>query len=221
MDPSTETTHDETRGQDLRRGPFGDRAPRTPGTVLPPVDHDVQMADAAQGESGSSGDLGAGSLTVRRGVLDDTAEVIRLAAAMYEAMGMDVSGTTWRRSAADHLASRLGDEVLVFVVDDPTAPGRLAATGAGSIATRLPGPGNPDAKVGYIQWVSTDPAWRRRGLARSITAALVEWFAERAVGAVELHATKAGEPMYRALNFNEGPNPALRMRLEPSMPGAR
>jgi squalene-hopene/tetraprenyl-beta-curcumene cyclase len=153
--------------------------------------------------------------------IDDTAEVIRLAAAMYEAMGMDANGTTWRRSAADQLASRLGDEVMVFVVDDPTTPGRLAATGAGSIATRLPGPGNPDAKVGYIQWVSTDPAWRRRGPARSITAALLKWFADRAVGSVELHATRAGEPMYRALNFNEGPNPALRMRLEPPAPGAR
>jgi GNAT superfamily N-acetyltransferase len=179
------------------------------------------MADTAQGESGCSRDLGAGYLTVRRGALDDTAEVIRLAAAMYEAMGMDANGTTWRRSAADQLASRLGDEVMVFVVDDPTTPGRLAATGAGSIATRLPGPGNPDAKVGYIQWVSTDPAWRRRGPARSITAALLKWFADRAVGSVELHATRAGEPMYRALNFNEGPNPALRMRLEPPAPGAR
>lgn len=132
---------------------------------------------------------------------------------MYEAMGIDASGATWRLMAADQLRRRLGDEVMVLVVDDPTCPGRLAATGAGLIATRLPGPGNPSARVGYIQWVSTDLAWRRRGLARAITVALIDWFGEQQVRSVELHATQDGEPLYRALGFDQGINHGLRIRL--------
>jgi len=96
---------------------------------------------------------------------------------MYQSMGMDASGRTWREAARAELAARLGADVAVFVAEDPGGNGRLAAAGAGSIARRLPGPVNPGAKAGYIQWVSTDPRWQRRGLARRITIALLEWFA--------------------------------------------
>lgn len=132
---------------------------------------------------------------------------------MYEAMGTDASGCAWRGMAADQLRRRLGDDVMVFVVEDSTCPGRLAATGAGSIAARLPGPSNPSARVGYIQWISTDFAWRRRGLARGITVALMDWFGEQEVHSVELHATQEGGQLYRALGFDEGRYPGLRIRF--------
>ncbi|HKS53160.1 MAG TPA: hypothetical protein VJS67_14940 [Pseudonocardiaceae bacterium] len=38
----------------------------------------------------------------------------------------------------------------------------------------LPGPGNPSARVGYVQWVCTDFGWRRRGLARAVTITLLD-----------------------------------------------
>lgn len=169
------------------------------------------IEDDAPGGQAAPGDAG---LAVRPARVSDSSEVVRLAAAMYEAMGLDASGSAWRQAAAEQLRARLGDDVMVFVADDPATPGRLAATGAGSIATRLPGPLHPRASFGYIQWVSTDPAWRRRGLAGAITAALLGWFAARGVEAVELHATAQGEPVYRALGFAPGPHPALRLRLE-------
>ena len=151
-------------------------------------------------------------IAVRPATVADTGEVIRLAALMYEAMGLDASGTAWRQAAATALANRLGGDTQVFVADDPGQPGRLAATGAGVITTRLPGPANPAAAVGYIQWVSTDPRWRRRGLARSITSALLAWFSERDVRAIELHATPQAAGMYRSLGFGVGGNPGLRIR---------
>ncbi|WP_298338805.1 GNAT family N-acetyltransferase [Ferrimicrobium sp.] len=158
----------------------------------------------------------AASLTdpPRRARLSDVDEVIRLASLMYEEMGMDTSKTEWRQAAAEHVRRRLGDELMVFVVENPTHPGHLVATGAGSIAARLPGPNNPSARVGYIQWISTDVAWRRRGLARAITVALINWFGDQQVRAVELHATQEAEPLYRALGFDQGTNPGLRVRLD-------
>ncbi|MHB8296292.1 MAG: GNAT family N-acetyltransferase [Acidimicrobiales bacterium] len=174
-------------------------------------DEDVGSHGKRSIRSGPSGPL-------RRALLDDIDEIIRLAALMYEAMGIDASGEAWRLMAADQLRRRFGDDVMVFVVDDPTCPGRLAATGAGSIAARLPGPGNPSARVGYIQWASTDLAWRRRRLARAITVALIDWFGEQEVRSVELHATREGEPLYRALGFDQGTYPGLRIRLNRAAP---
>ena len=155
----------------------------------------------------------AQAIAIRPATMEDAGEVVRLAALMYEAMGLDATGTVWRRAAVTAMAGRLGEDAMVFVADDPGTPGRLAATGAGVIATRLPGPANPAATVGYIQWVSTDPRWRRRGLARLITSTLITWFRDRDVRAIELHATPEGAGLYRSLGFGPGDNPGLRIRL--------
>jgi ribosomal protein S18 acetylase RimI-like enzyme len=154
-----------------------------------------------------------GGLVVRPATAKDTDEVLRLADLMYEAMGMDTSAPGWRKAAARMVETRLGTDAIVFVADDPNTAGQLVATGAGTIARRLPGPSNPDVQVGYIQWVSTDPKWRRLGLARSITTALLEWFQARGVRSVELHATADTENLYRSLGFGQGTNPGLRIRL--------
>jgi GNAT superfamily N-acetyltransferase len=102
---------------------------------------------------------------------------------------------------------------MVFVAEDPISDGRLASIGAANIASRLPGPGNPEALVGYIQWVSTDPSYRRQGLARQITEALFYWLWDQKASVVELHASPNGEPLYRSLGFEDLPNPALQFRL--------
>jgi GNAT superfamily N-acetyltransferase len=148
---------------------------------------------------------------IRPAVVGDADEVIRLAAVMYDAMGLDTAGDHWRERANDAILYRLGRDMAVVVADDPTVTGRLAACGAGTIARRLPGPANPDASVGYIQWICTDARWRRRGLARRITVALLDWYEVMDVPWVELHATAEGERLYRSLGFDEGANPALRL----------
>jgi GNAT superfamily N-acetyltransferase len=143
---------------------------------------------------------------------DDAPEIVRLASLMYTEMGLDASDGLWQLAAREALDERLGHDVAVFVVDDARTHGRLAACGAASIATRLPARSNPAARFGYIQWVSTDFEWRRQGMARAITEALVRWLHERGARSIELHATPDGEALYRSLGFQEGPNPALRFR---------
>ncbi|HYA68792.1 MAG TPA: GNAT family N-acetyltransferase, partial [Acidimicrobiales bacterium] len=67
----------------------------------------------------------------------------------------------------------------------------------------LPNPGRQDPCVGYIQWMSTDPEWRRGGRSRAVLRALLEWFEASGVGMVELHASTMGEPLYRSAGFAE------------------
>jgi len=149
-------------------------------------------------------------VTARRATSDDVPEVVRLAGVMYRSMGHDASPEWWRVAAAA-FTRRLDRDATAFVVDDPSAPGRLAASAVGSVSERFPGPRNLAGRVGYVQWVATDPGQRRRGHARAVIVALLDWFESEGASAVELHATTEAEPLYRSLGFAEGPNRALRL----------
>ena len=150
-------------------------------------------------------------MRARAATADDVDEVVRLAAIMYSSMGHDVSSPAWIDAARNHFGERLGHDLMVFVVDHPNRSG-LAASGAGTIATRLPAPNNVTAATGYIQWVATDDDARHLGYARAVMRALLDWYEERGVAAVELHATDAGEPLYRELGFSDAGPVALRRR---------
>ena len=150
-------------------------------------------------------------MTARPATPDDADEVVRLAGVMYASMGHDVTDQNWIAAAHDAFTQRLGDDLAVFVVDAVDRAG-LAASGAGTIATRLSAPNNITARTGYIQWVATDEDARRHGHARAVMEALLDWFEQRDVPVVELHATPDGEPLYRELGFGDKGPIALRRR---------
>lgn len=60
---------------------------------------------------------------------DDVPEVLRLAALMYESMGLDPHTPGWAAAAASALHERR-DDAAVMVVDAPDRSGRLASSGA-------------------------------------------------------------------------------------------
>jgi ribosomal protein S18 acetylase RimI-like enzyme len=161
---------------------------------------------------------------VRGATVVDTAELIRLRAVMFEAMGIDASGNEWRDAFAAQLRNHLhnSESLAGFVIDDPTTPCRLAACGLGMIGERFPGAADPTGRVGYLASMATDPYHRRRGYASAILAALLDWFDARGVRTVELHATASGEPLYRAAGFIEPFCPALSRYapLDPRTPAA-
>jgi len=154
---------------------------------------------------------------VRSARPDDAPEIARLAELMYRALGArctDDAWARWRRGAQRVVRTRLGADLTVIVAGDPGAPGRLVACGAGTITERLPNPWHADARVGYVQWMSTDPAFRRRGLGRAVLLGLLDWFEDRGVDNVELHASDEGVGLYRAEGFWRGTG-GLAMRRRP------
>jgi len=151
------------------------------------------------------------SVTARPATSSDVDEVVRLAALMYASIGQDVALPEWRRAAREHFLSRLGHDLVVFVVDHSDRPG-LAASAAGTVATRLPAPNNVSAHAAYVQWVATDHDVRRRGYARDVMQALVGWYDDHGVSVIELHATPEGAPLYRELGFGDEGPAALRRR---------
>ncbi len=143
-------------------------------------------------------------ITVRAAGPEDAAELVRLRRLMFRSMnGHDQPGS-WEETARRLIRRQLADPggtLGAFVVDAPH--GGLAACAVGTVEQRLPAPGHPTGRFGFVFNVCTDPAHRRRGYARATTEALLGWFAERGVTRVDLHATADAEGMYRDFGFAE------------------
>jgi GNAT superfamily N-acetyltransferase len=138
---------------------------------------------------------------LRRATPSDAAELVRLRRVMYDAMGVDHSSPEWAASAEAVLRESLAaGRMAAFVVEEG---GRPVACGVGMVEQRLPGPRNPSGLHGYVQSMATEPEARRRGHARAVFGALMEWFAEQGVTSVDLHATELGAPLYRSFGFSE------------------
>ncbi|MEV7357494.1 GNAT family N-acetyltransferase [Kitasatospora sp. NPDC091276] len=159
-------------------------------------------------------------ITVRPAAPTDAPELVRLRNLMFEAMpgmaGLTGPGpwqATAERILRERLAAPAGELTMPsFVVDDPRRPGRLAACAVGTLEHRLPAPGNPDGRFGFVFNICTDPGHRLRGYARACTEALLDWFDDQRVGRIDLHASSGGEALYRSLGFGEHSRALSRQR---------
>ena len=70
----------------------------------------------------------------------------------------------------------------------------------------------PGARRGNILNVYTDPAMRRRGLARRLMEAALVWCGEHGIRAVILHSSDDGRALYEKLGFQ--PTNEMRLLLE-------
>jgi ribosomal protein S18 acetylase RimI-like enzyme len=151
---------------------------------------------------------------IRQASPADAAELVRLRAVLLHTFDDPDWNDDWCEPARSILVAALGrpEPVLAaFVVDRPG--GGLAACALGSIEQRLGNPSNPDGRVGYVYNVATDPDMRRRGFSRACLTALLGWFRERGVRAVDLKASADGEPLYESLGFRRTREPGMRLKL--------
>lgn len=170
-----------------------------------------RSAAPARGRSTASARGRSTTPEMRFARLEDVSEVVRLAALMFDSIGLDASSSEWQTAGAEAVLKRLGDHLGVFVAAIP-GEARLVASVAGSITERLPTPKNPSGRTGYVQWVATEPDWRRQGLGRELMSMLLDWFRSKGVHNVELHASRDGEGVYRSLGFADPPHPNLKWR---------
>ncbi|MGC4936980.1 GNAT family N-acetyltransferase [Kribbella sp. DT2] len=155
-------------------------------------------------------------IEVRRATPDDAEALVRLRGLMLDAMGTDVGdeNAPWRAVALRYFTEQLPatERFATFVVDDPAAG--VVAGATGHLNSHAPGPNDLSVARGTLYNVSTDPEFRRRGLARACVIALLDWFRdETPAGQIELHATQYGDQLYRSLGFVESRYPAQRLRI--------
>jgi ribosomal protein S18 acetylase RimI-like enzyme len=150
--------------------------------------------------------------TARQASIEDAAELMRLRKVMLDSMGGPVPDGPWLQTGIKVLRDGLGENLAAFVVDRPDGSG-LAACVVGAVDQRLPNPNDPTGLRGYVYSVATDPAYRRRGFARACMTALLDWYAQRGVRAVDLRASTDGLVLYESLGFHRTADPAMRIYL--------
>ena len=142
---------------------------------------------------------------VRRASVEDAWELTRLRRVMLKNF-QDIHDDLWEYACKDAFEQALADPdgmIQAFVVDAGDFPGKLAACSVGLIEQRLPSPDNHSGLIGYIQSVSTDPDYRRRGYARTAVEATLEWLDSCGVPKTELTASSMGDDLYRELGFSD------------------
>ncbi|WP_282083044.1 GNAT family N-acetyltransferase [Streptomyces tendae] len=152
---------------------------------------------------------------VRRAVVEDAQEVLRLRQVMIDSVHPGAP-TEWQAESLSALRTRLSDpdgSFAAFVVDHPERPDALAALVVGTLEYRIGGPGRPGGLLGYVFSVATDPEARRRGYARACMDELLEWFRERGAGHVMLTASPDAEPLYASMGFTRDTTPSMRLYL--------
>jgi ribosomal protein S18 acetylase RimI-like enzyme len=137
--------------------------------------------------------------TVRPAVAADAEELVRLRVVMFEAMGRDVTVTDWERPCVEAFRRELGGPDLIATAID--APDGGLAGCAAYVRLDLPRPGEPGTVSAHLHNVCTDPAWRRRGLARLAVTALIAQLDELGVRRSDLHASPDGLSLYESLGF--------------------
>lgn len=89
------------------------------------------------------------------------------------------------------------------------------AGGGGVVIADWPGsPLNFEPKRAWILNIYVEPHHRKKGLARNITKALIDWCKENGFQSVALHASEYGRALYEKLGFQ----PTNEMRLVFSPP---
>jgi ribosomal protein S18 acetylase RimI-like enzyme len=147
---------------------------------------------------------------VRAATPADIPELVELRALLFGHLdwGPPTVGESWRDACAVALATQLaGDDMRILVIDGSTG---LAACGLGVVDRRLPSPYNASGLVGHVFGIVTRPRYRRRGHARAILTALLEWFDGQGLTRVDLNASVEGQALYRDLGFAIHPDPAMR-----------
>lgn len=150
------------------------------------------------------------SFATRPATEDDAAEIVYLGALMYKSVGAKPT-PAWALESTRLVKERLGHDLFGVVID--AEEGGIAACGLINVTPRLPRPGRHAHETAYIQWISTAPQHHRKGYARAIMKALVEWTDARGIEVIELHATPAGHDLYREFGFFEKADNVAMMAL--------
>ena len=149
---------------------------------------------------------------VRAATVDDVDALLELRAIMFAAMDIHPADN-WQGPCRHILLDGLASGDLIGAIAE-TDDGTIVASAIAAIHRWLPSPSNPSGLKGYLGSTATREPWRRRGIGRRVAQHLIDTLAARGVTEIELHATEAGEGMYRSLGFGNNNTTPLTLHTE-------
>jgi len=145
---------------------------------------------------------------VRPATLDDADALVRHRIGMFTDMGVPLDAPTLDRSFRAWLAETMPAGTYRAWLAE-TAEGEIAAGGGITILPWPPGPRYMGNKLAFVYNVYTEPAHRRRGLARRLMDEIHAWCREAGITSLALNASADGRPLYEAMGYQVAPQPMM------------
>lgn len=104
------------------------------------------------------------------------------------------------RVTRDYYLSHIGNDLFCWGIQ---VENEMVAIAAMCIFSRIPYAGNLSGKEGYVLNVYTEPAFRKKGLSKSLVDALICYASNNGVGRLWLNNSDQGKSIYKACGFVE------------------
>ena len=151
---------------------------------------------------------------VRGATLDDAHALVHHRTRMFVDMGVPMDRAAAEQALRQWLARSMASGVYrAWLVE--TDAGEVVAGGGITVLPWPPGPRDLGDRLAFAYNVYTEPAHRRRGLARTIMDAIHAWCRKAGVGSVGLNASRDGQPLYESMGYYVSPNPLMFLALDP------
>ncbi len=143
-------------------------------------------------------------LTVRPAILADIPEILHHRRAMFEDMGVGdaVSLAPMLAASEKYLREAMPQGMfhawLAVADNDRTAGGCAVA-----ISSWPPHPWDPQSRRAYVLNLYVYPEYRRKGIARLLMKATLDWCKAEGFGTVSLHASEVGRSLYESFGFRQ------------------
>ncbi|MBI3403790.1 MAG: GNAT family N-acetyltransferase [Acidobacteria bacterium] len=162
------------------------------------------------------------SYRVRAATLDDAAALVRHRVGMFTDMGVvfDAAALATAFDAWLNDVMRAGTYRAWVVEAEDGADNAIVAGGGITILPWPPGPQYMGSRLAFVYNVYTEPAHRRRGLARLVMDEIHAWCAGAGITSMALNASRDGQPMYEAMGYAVTPSPMMFFRLSGYNPPA-
>jgi GNAT superfamily N-acetyltransferase len=145
---------------------------------------------------------------IRAAALDDMDALVRHRLAMFVDMGLSFDAPALDRLFRAWLATMMPAGIYrAWLVETESA--EIVAGGGLSVVPWPPGPRYMGDKLGVVYNLYTEPAHRRRGLARRLMQTIHAWCRDAGVASVALNASQDGRPLYESMGYQLPSNPMM------------
>ena len=145
---------------------------------------------------------------VRTGRLDDIPVLVRHRIDMFAALHVPIEHDAVVAAYGRWLETTLPSGVYrAWLVE--TAAGEVVAGGGITVVPWPPGPRSLGDRAAFVYNIYTEPAHRRRGLARIVLETIHAWCRENRVLAGALTASPEGMPLYESMGYRLTTSPMM------------
>lgn len=152
-------------------------------------------------------------IKIRRASAADLKHILHHRLAMFKEMGFRDAEVLVQVEAVsrEYFAEALRTETyLGWMAEDSNGE---VVGGGGIVIAAWPGfPGEKLAKRAWILNMFTKRGARRRGVAKRLMEAMIEWCRSEGYGSVSLHASAVGRPLYESMGFQPTNEMSLKLK---------